>query len=423
MAGAASTRPIPHGGSQAGKVRSRGGLAVGAAIFVLSGALTFCGVAYVTSLSDIAERDRLIEALERSAAADRKQRDATDQRFVRTLHDMEAAAQHQRETIERLGAVHAALRRELASAEEGMKALAEERDSARDLASSLDKGVRDKEVAQRDVERERRALGAKVTALEARLASLVEERDMARRTEKGLRWRMEQLEQKLAAASTEPATPVPAPKARTVTGQTTAVEKVLAKAGLKIDTLLARADDDSREGTGGPFTDADTEVAALDEAGSAQAAARAQALRQVVGSLPLAQPMTDYRIMSPFGRRADPISRRRAVHEGIDLSGDINERVRATQAGRVIQAGRNGDYGLTVEIDHGMGIVTRFAHMKQVLVRKGERVVIGREIGVIGSTGRSTGRHLHYEVRFDGRAINPAPFLEATKLYGNVFKG
>lgn len=421
MAGAAPTRPISYGGSQAGKVRSRGGLAVGAAIFVLSGALTFCGVAYVSSLSDIAERDRLIEALERGAAAERKQREATEQRFVRTLHDMEAAAQHQRETIERLGAVHAALRREVTSAEEEMKALAEERDSARDLASSLDKGVRDKEVAQRDIERERRALGAKVTALEARLASLVEERDMARRTEKGLRWRMEQLEQKLAAASTEPATP--APKARTVTGQATAIEKVLAKAGLKIDTLLARADDDSREGTGGPFTDAETEVAALDEAASAQAAARAQALRQVVASLPLAQPMSDYRIMSPFGRRADPITRRRAVHEGIDLSGDINERVRATQAGKVIQAGRNGDYGLTVEIDHGMGIVTRFAHMKQILVRKGERVVIGREIGVIGSTGRSTGRHLHYEVRFDGRAINPAPFLEATKLYGNVFKG
>lgn len=421
MAGAAPTRPISYGGSQAGKVRSRGGLAVGAAIFVLSGALTFCGVAYVSSLSDIAERDRLIEALERGAAAERKQREATEQRFVRTLHDMEAAAQHQRETIERLGAVHAALRREVTSAEEEMKALAEERDSARDLASSLDKGVRDKEVAQRDIERERRALGAKVTALEARLASLVEERDMARRTEKGLRWRMEQLEQKLAAASTEPATP--APKARTVTGQATAIEKVLAKAGLKIDTLLARADDDSREGTGGPFTDAETEVAALDEAASAQAAARAQALRQVVASLPLAQPMSDYRIMSPYGRRADPITRRRAVHEGIDLSGDINERVRATQAGKVIQAGRNGDYGLTVEIDHGMGIVTRFAHMKQILVRKGERVVIGREIGVIGSTGRSTGRHLHYEVRFDGRAINPAPFLEATKLYGNVFKG
>jgi murein DD-endopeptidase MepM/ murein hydrolase activator NlpD len=390
----------------------------------LSSALTFCGIAYVASLLDIAEKERRIVELERQTISGERQREAAEQRFLRTVHGMEAAAQQQRQTIERLGSLQAALRKELEQAQQQMAALTGERDSARELASSLDKGVRDQQLVQHDVEKEKQALDAKVSALEAKLASLVEERDMARRTEKGLRWRMEQLEQKLAAATTEQAQIRPVPRPReTVTGQAAVIEKILSKAGIKMAMLLARADDDSREGTGGPFTDADTDVASLDEAASAQLAAREQAVRRLVASLPLAEPMADYRIMSGFGRRADPISRRRAVHEGIDLSGDLNEQVRATQAGKVIHAGRNGDYGITVEIDHGMGVVTRFAHLKRVLVRNGERVTAGRAIGIIGSTGRSTGRHLHYEVRLDGRAINPAPFLEATKLYGHVFKG
>lgn len=423
MAVATSTRQSSGGSSYAVRTRSRGGLAAGLAVFVMSAATTFSGIAYFASQQELGERDRQLAQLEREADLGRHQRQDAEQRFLSTIRDMEVAALHQRETIERLSALQATLRHELGVAEQQANTLTEERDRARKLAASLDQGARNREMAQRDVEKEKQALGAKVTSLEARLASLAEERDLARRTEKGLRWRMEQLELKLtAAASPEQEPPAPKPR-RAVSGQAVAIEKILSKAGLKMDTMLARADDDSHEGTGGPFTDADTEVASLDEAGSAQLAAREQALRRLMGSLPLAEPMSDFRVMSGFGRRADPISRRRAVHEGMDLSGDLNERVRATQAGKVVQAGRNGDYGITVEIDHGMGIVTRYAHLKSVLVKKGDRIDAGEEIGIIGSTGRSTGRHLHYEIRLDGRPVNPAPFLEASKLYGNVLKG
>lgn len=423
MAVATPTRQRSGGSSYAVRTRSRGGLAAGLAVFVMSAATTFSGIAYFASQQELGERDRQLAQLEREADLGRRQRQDAEQRFLSTIRDMEVAALHQRETIERLSALQATLRHELGVAEQQANALTEERDSARKLAASLDQGARSREMAQRDVEKEKQALGAKVTSLETRLASLAEERDLARRTEKGLRWRMEQLELKLtAAASPEQEPPAPKPR-RAVSGQAVAIEKILSKAGLKMDTMLARADDDSHEGTGGPFTDADTEVASLDEAGSAQLAAREQALRRLMGSLPLAEPMSDFRVMSGFGRRADPISRRRAVHEGMDLSGDLNERVRATQAGKVVQAGRNGDYGITVEIDHGMGIVTRYAHLKSVLVKKGDRIDAGEEIGIIGSTGRSTGRHLHYEIRLDGRPVNPAPFLEASKLYGNVLKG
>lgn len=421
MAGADRTRQDPSGPIRS---RSKGAVAAGAAIYLLSAALTFSAIAFVAGRMELAEKDRRIVELQRENAAGKRVRDATEQRFLRMIRDMETAAQHQRETIARLSALHVAVRRELEITEQQVSALTEERDSARELATSLGQGARNQELAQRDVEKERRTLGAKLSALEARLASLTEERDMARRTEKGLRWQMEQLEQKLTAVSIEREA-ASKRRASLVTGQAQAIEKVLAKAGVKIDKLLARADDDSREGIGGPLmAEEDADVASLDaETDPAQNSARLEALRRVVASLPLAQPMDGYRVMSDYGRRADPITRRRAVHEGMDLSGARDQRIKATQAGTVIQAGRNGDYGVTVEIDHGMGITTRFAHMKTVLVREGDKVTIGREIGIIGSTGRSTGRHLHYEIRLDGRAINPAPFLEATKLYGNVLKG
>lgn len=421
MAGADRTRQDPSGPIRS---RSKGAVAAGAAIYLLSAALTFSAIAFVAGRMELAEKDRRIVELQRENAAGKRVRDATEQRFLRMIRDMETAAQHQRETIARLSALHVAVRRELEITEQQVSALTEERDSARELATSLGQGARNQELAQRDVEKERRTLGAKLSALEARLASLTEERDMARRTEKGLRWQMEQLEQKLTAVSIEREA-ASKRRASLVTGQAQAIEKVLAKAGVKIDKLLARADDDSREGIGGPLmAEEDADVASLDaETDPAQNSARLEALRRVVASLPLAQPMDGYRVMSDYGRRADPITRRRAVHEGMDLSGARDQRIKATQAGTVIKAGRNGDYGVTVEIDHGMGITTRFAHMKTVLVREGDKVTIGREIGIIGSTGRSTGRHLHYEIRLDGRAINPAPFLEATKLYGNVLKG
>ncbi len=422
MAGADRTRQDPSGPIRS---RSKGAVAAGAAIYLLSAALTFSAIAFVAGRMELADKDRRIVELQRENAAGKRVRDATEQRFLRMIRDMETAAQHQRETIARLSALHVAVRRELEITEQQVSALTEERDSARELATSLGQGARNQELAQRDGEKEKRALGAKLSALEARLSSLTEERDMARRTEKGLRWQMEQLEQKLAAVNIEREAAASKRRASLVSGQAQAIEKVLAKAGVKIDKLLARADDDSREGIGGPLmAEEDADVASIDaEADPAQNSTRLEALRRVVASLPLAQPMDGYRVMSTYGRRADPITRRRAVHEGIDLSGARDQHIKATQTGTVIQAGRNGDYGITVEIDHGMGITTRFAHMKTVLVREGDKVTIGREIGIIGSTGRSTGRHLHYEIRLDGRAINPAPFLEATKLYGNVLKG
>ena len=118
---------------------------------------------------------------------------------------------------------------------------------------------------------------------------------------------------------------------------------------------------------------------------------------------------------SGFGVRSDPFHAGAAMHPGIDLSGAYGTPIYATADGTVLRAGWNsGGYGNLVEVDHGRGITTRYGHMSAILVRAGDHVTRGQLVGRMGSTGRSTGNHLHYEVRIDGRAVNPIPFMKST---------
>ena len=118
---------------------------------------------------------------------------------------------------------------------------------------------------------------------------------------------------------------------------------------------------------------------------------------------------------SGFGVRDDPFHKGAAMHPGIDLAGAFGTPVYATADGTVLRAGwNNGGYGNMVELDHGRGITTRYGHMSAVLVQAGDHVTRGEQIGRMGSTGRSTGNHLHYEVRIDGRPVNPIPFMKST---------
>ncbi|HVM22165.1 MAG TPA: peptidoglycan DD-metalloendopeptidase family protein [Sphingomicrobium sp.] len=118
---------------------------------------------------------------------------------------------------------------------------------------------------------------------------------------------------------------------------------------------------------------------------------------------------------SGFGIRSDPFRGSAAMHPGIDLAGPHGTPIYATAEGTVLRAGWNsGGYGNLVELDHGRGITTRYGHLSAVLVASGAKVSRGDLIGRMGSTGRSTGNHLHYEVRIDGRAVNPIPFMKST---------
>ena len=142
---------------------------------------------------------------------------------------------------------------------------------------------------------------------------------------------------------------------------------------------------------------------------------------QALVAVPLRKPVIgEVDMSSPFGMRMDPFNGRPAIHTGIDLRGEVGEPVRATAAGRVSLAGREGGYGNMVEIDHGNGLATRYGHLSEIDVKVGQMVRIGETIGHIGSTGRSTGPHLHYETRVNGEAVDPQRFLRAGVRLGNV---
>jgi murein DD-endopeptidase MepM/ murein hydrolase activator NlpD len=139
-------------------------------------------------------------------------------------------------------------------------------------------------------------------------------------------------------------------------------------------------------------------------------------LQDGVIAIPSDKPVkTDVSFTSGFGVRSDPFHAGAAMHPGIDLAGPYGSPIYATADGTVLRAGWNsGGYGNLVEIDHGRGITTRYGHMSAILVHDGDRIIRGQLIGRMGSTGRSTGNHLHYEVRIDGRAVNPIPFMKST---------
>lgn len=144
------------------------------------------------------------------------------------------------------------------------------------------------------------------------------------------------------------------------------------------------------------------------------ARAQAERLSRTMSAVPIRQPVLgEIDTTSGFGVRIDPFVGRPAMHTGLDFRGSVGQPVRATATGTVTTAGWSGGYGKMVEIDHGNGLSTRYGHLSEIDVSVGQHVRIGQAIGRLGSTGRSTGPHLHYETRIDGDAVDPQKFLRA----------
>lgn len=181
---------------------------------------------------------------------------------------------------------------------------------------------------------------------------------------------------------------------------------------------------------GGPYEPVDAATAAAATAASATADAQADAqfralflswkkldtIERAAISIPSYQPVASLSFTSNFGVRSDPFRGTAAMHAGVDIPGPIGTPVYATADGIIARAERAGGYGNLIEVNHGKGIATRYGHLSKIIVRDHERVKRGQLIGLMGSTGRSTGSHLHYEVRIDGAAVNPAPYLQAGQL-------
>ncbi|WP_429815414.1 M23 family metallopeptidase [Ensifer sp. B1-9] len=172
----------------------------------------------------------------------------------------------------------------------------------------------------------------------------------------------------------------------------------------------------SETGIGGPFVEPATDdefgrsLAALDTALLELERTRAQ-----VRALPFGNPSPASDITSDFGNRLDPFLGRLALHAGIDFRATVGTRIRSAAPGTVTNAGLTGGYGNMVEIDHGNGVSSRYAHLSTILVKVGDKVTEGEVIAKSGNTGRSTGPHLHYEIRLNGEAVDPMRFLDASR--------
>ena len=141
---------------------------------------------------------------------------------------------------------------------------------------------------------------------------------------------------------------------------------------------------------------------------------RLDQFQQGAMAIPSQRPISQANFTSGFGVRSDPFRGGAAMHAGVDMAGPIGTPIYATADGWVGRAGWANGYGNLVELEHGRGVETRYGHLSAILVHAGQRIRRGDLIARMGSTGRSTGSHLHYEVRIDGRAVNPVPFLQTS---------
>jgi murein DD-endopeptidase MepM/ murein hydrolase activator NlpD len=260
-----------------------------------------------------------------------------------------------------------------------------------------------------------------------RIGELTKERNVAAQTSDALSLHVDRLEVRLADIKSSQQNLISRLHERTALN-VSEMEEMIRITGINLDGLVRKANPKA-VAQGGPLvtlkpgqdesyvgmnTGFESSVSALEAH-----LGRWEGLQNIVQSIPLAAPADSYYLSSGFGRRKDPFTKRWASHHGLDFAGRLKTKIRATAAGTVSFAGSNGPYGRMIEIDHGLGIKTRYGHLNRILVKKGQRVDFRDKIGLMGSTGRSTGYHVHYEVIYNGKTLDPAKFLKAGRY---VFK-
>jgi murein DD-endopeptidase MepM/ murein hydrolase activator NlpD len=345
----------------------------------------------------------------------------------------------------------------LAGVEQRLEYLISERDAAREegetmagrfekMKGRVDKlnGVEkriERVIAERDtaLEKGRRMTGRvenlegkvdRLAGVEGRLENLIAERDVALRSSRRMANRVAEVERRLASLRTSQNQLIARVQEQTEVNLGE-IEEMIALTGLDVDALLRDAPPVGKSGLGGPFVGLSDGALASPQSDFGddfmssvikleQHLNRWSGLQSLAQRLPLTSPLDTYYVASKFGKRRDPFSKKWAMHSGVDLAGPFKTKVWSTAPGKVTFVGRKGPYGRTVEIDHGFGLKTRYGHLHKILVKRGAVIEFRHKIGLMGSTGRSTGTHVHYEVLFNGKPQDPAKFMKAGKY---VFKG
>jgi len=358
----------------------------------------FCFAALSASLVAVGVFHRALERTEREVAALRNEaalnarteagRAAQDRALLERLgHEL---AQFSGERGRAMATVEAQAR--IVAGQAGrIDQLREERDTAVELASEQARLLADHDAALAEIARDRMRLAQERDgAVAERDATMIEARRVLHALDAETRTAVADVEKIIAATGLEPSRLVPEPN--------------------RIRRVGAR---------GGPYIPWKAQVALAGHAEAPQLHAlslqldRLNSLRDVMVRLPLVAPVTHAILSDGFGHRRDPINGGGARHDGLDMRAVRDSAVIAPAAGTVIAAGWDGAFGNLIQIDHGFGIVSRYAHLSRMLVRKGDVVAPNEKIGVVGATGRATGTHLHYEIWIDGRPHDPMRFITA----------
>jgi murein DD-endopeptidase MepM/ murein hydrolase activator NlpD len=258
---------------------------------------------------------------------------------------------------------------------------------------------------------------AELAANERKLQQLALEQEKTTQERNRLQSQLTEQQNRTTAPGAAVAAPSPAPQRtiadrpadqRSENTQTSGeIEQFLASTGIDVEKLVGSVGAVT-PGQGGPFV-------ALDTKRLGEVDARSEELQKIIRTLPLAAPLPHYTLESGFGGRADPFTHKPGFHPGLDMVAPYGSPIYSTAPGVVVFAGNKSEYGKVVEIDHGHGFATRYAHLHRVTVALGQRVSLHQQVGELGSTGRSTGPHLHYEVLVNGTAQDPEKFLQAGK--------
>ncbi|MBM3569400.1 MAG: hypothetical protein FJX46_11700 [Alphaproteobacteria bacterium] len=362
-----------------------------------------------------------------------------------------------------------ALESRLSSVTADLAAVIAERDAVRESAQAVSKRLAGLETELKSTAGERDKIDRRLAAATAKLDQVAAERDSAIKATRELAGRVEKTENRLALAqrnlgesqgerersrsenkelSAQVATlerrvaEMRISQAGLVAGTTSraresvqTIEQIIAMTGIKVDEMARVARGELGEaalpvasggvGLGGPLIGlpADIDTTMSRQARPLEAAlGRYSGLSAVVGRMPLGFPMREGSIASGFGRRIDPFTGSWSMHQGIDIrpSNRAGARpdIHVTAPGTVTFAGFSGPYGRLIEVDHGLELTTRYAHLSTIKVKVGQRLLAGDVIGVMGSSGRSSGAHLHYEVLFRGHPMDPARFVAAGSHLG-----
>ena len=416
--------------------RSRGKVRYAALSRPVQIALTFVLLALIGwmafATTQLLLKDRVIAAKDnRIARMDLEYTSLTDelesaqQRFLTVTRELEA--QHRQ--LVALVQQRDLLEQKLGATSQELESVVAQHNRVMTLSNELSARVGMLEDALDGVVEDKTSLESVLHSTKQRVSNLTSQRDSAQRLQNALSRRVKILEQRLDNIKDSQHKLIAKVQERTEE-TLSQLETMITLTGLDLDALM-RQDEATARGQGGPsvsFSGAPHQLSGYsgmdDQFGSSvieleSHLMRWEMLHRVLARLPLSAPVDSFNIASGYGKRRDPFTKRWAMHGGVDFSGVNRSAIRATAPGVVTFVGSKGPYGRMVEIKHGLGIKTRYGHLSRILVKKGARVKFRHKIGLMGSTGRSTGPHVHYEIHFNGKTRNPMKFLKAGR---HVFK-